>query len=165
MTTQLAQKLAAEAVKQSLEKTQNISPVPSGQNEPSQFRQLLGDMSKETTDFAKSVGMLGETGSIRTKFDVIPAEQIKVSESDFKTSHDPSAKNTMVDFLSNVNDLQGRMDSIVSEVLYSGKKFSMQELMAIQAQVFHVAQVTELTVKVADQGVSSTKTVLNTQIQ
>jgi len=164
MSTQLAQKLGQEMIKQSLEKTKDLSPLQSGGGEQSQFRQLLGNMNSET-DFAKSVGLMDQGESMQKQFDVLPADQIDATGVDFGMSHEPTAKSGMVDFLSNVNNMQGQMDSVVNEVLYSGKKFSMQELLAIQAHVFHVAQVTELTVKVADQGVSSTKTVLNTQIQ
>ena len=45
------------------------------------------------------------------------------------------------------------------------KKFSNQELLAIQAHVFHVAQMTELTVKSVELAVSSFNGVMNTQIQ
>jgi len=71
----------------------------------------------------------------------------------------------VVDLLGDVNKGQMQMDSMVNQILYSGKKFSNQELLCIQAHVFHFAQMTELTVKVAEQGVSSVKSVLNTQIQ
>jgi len=66
--------------------------------------------------------------------------------------------------LSEVNKGQMQMDSLVNHVLYSGKKFSQQELLVVQAHVFHYAQMTELTVKVAEQGVSSFKSVMNTHV-
>lgn len=77
----------------------------------------------------------------------------------------PEASGKVLDLLGDVNKGQMQMDSLVNHILYSGKKFSNQELLVIQAHVFHFAQMTELTVKVAEQGVSSVKSVLNTQVQ
>ena len=77
----------------------------------------------------------------------------------------PDASEKVLDMLGEVNKGQLQMDSLVNHILYSGKRFSNQELLVIQAHVFHFAQMTELTVKVAEQGVSSVKAVLNTQVQ
>jgi len=77
----------------------------------------------------------------------------------------PGGSEKVVNLLGEVNKGQMQMDSLVNHILYSGKKFSNQELLVIQAHVFHFAQMTELTVKVAEQSVSSVKSVLNTQVQ
>ena len=77
----------------------------------------------------------------------------------------PDASGKVLDMLGEVNKGHMQMDSLVNHILYSGKRFSNQELLVIQAHVFHYAQMTELTVKVAEQGVSSVKAVLNTQVQ
>jgi hypothetical protein len=77
----------------------------------------------------------------------------------------PETSAKVVDMLGDVNKGQMQMDSLVNHVLYSGKRFSNQELLVIQAHVFHFAQMTELTVKVAEQSISSVKSVLNTQVQ
>jgi hypothetical protein len=77
----------------------------------------------------------------------------------------PNTGERILDMLGEVNKGQIQMDSIVNHILYSGQKFSSQELLVIQAHVFHFAQMTELTVKVAEQGVSSLKSVFNTQVQ
>jgi hypothetical protein len=66
--------------------------------------------------------------------------------------------------LSEVNKGQLQMDSMVNEILYSGKKFGNQELLAIQAHIFQFAQMTEMTVKVAEHGIGSVRTVLQTQM-
>lgn len=77
----------------------------------------------------------------------------------------PQGGRKIVQMLSEVNKGQMQMDTMVNQILYSGKRFSNQELLAIQAHVFHFAQMTELTVKVAEQGVSAVKNIQNTQIQ
>ncbi len=73
--------------------------------------------------------------------------------------------NKVVNLLSEVNKGQMQMDGMVNQVLHSDKKFSNQELLAIQAHVYHYAQMAELTVKVAEHGTTSVKQVLNTQVQ
>lgn len=77
----------------------------------------------------------------------------------------PEGSQKIVQMLSQVNEGQLQMDSMVNQILYSDKRFSNQELLAIQAHVFNLAQMTELTVKVAEQGVNSIKTIQNTQVQ
>ena len=77
----------------------------------------------------------------------------------------PKGIDRVIDLLSQVNDDQLKMHNTVQQVMMSGKRFSNQELLAIQAYIFNVAQTTELVVKTADQGVSSLKTVMNTNIQ
>jgi len=78
---------------------------------------------------------------------------------------EPNTSQKLVDLLGEVNKGQIQMDSLVNNILYSERKFSNQELLCIQAHVFHFAQMTELTVKIAEQGVTSIKGVLNTQVQ
>ena len=77
----------------------------------------------------------------------------------------PSGMETIVDLLSEVNHGQMRMDGLLNEILYGSRRFSNQELLAIQAHMYHFSQLTEMTVKVAEQGVSSVKNILNTQVQ
>lgn len=96
----------------------------------------------------------------------IDATSIEVSPMSANIGLEPPAGSTkVVNMLSEVNKGQLQMDSLVNQILYSNKRFSNQELLAIQAHVFHFAQMTELTVKVAEQGVSSIKSIQNTQIQ
>lgn len=118
------------------------------------------------TEFADQLGMKDKG--------IDPTGKMKVLEGDavsFEPTNEvaeitkPEASEKILDMLGDVNKGQMQMNSLVDHVLYSGKKFSNQELLVVQAHVFHFAQMTELTVKVAEQGISSIKSVLNTQVQ
>lgn len=117
-------------------------------------------------EFAEQLGILDKS--------IVPTENMKALEGDavsFAPTDQvtevgrPEASEKLLDLLGEVNEGQMQMDSLVNTILHSGRKFSNQELLVIQAHVFHFAQMTELTVKVAEQGVSSVKSVLNTQVQ
>ncbi len=117
-------------------------------------------------DFANQVGALGNSISPTDNLQVIEGNSVSFTPSEGVTEVSrPEASEKLISMLGDVNEGQMQMDSLVNHVVHSGKKFSNQELLVIQAHVFHFAQMTELTVKVAEQGVSSVKSVLNTQVQ
>jgi type I site-specific restriction-modification system R (restriction) subunit len=157
-------KLAATAVEKAAKNSAKEVSSPL-QNSDSPFKQMLQEMDIGQ-DMAKMLGMGQETSLGAGKMEAISADGIKLDPSEMNVGlEEPKGAEKIVDMLSEVNKGQMQMDNLVNEILYSGKKFSNQELLAIQAHVFHFAQMTELTVKVAEQGVSSVKTVLNTQVQ
>ena len=118
------------------------------------------------TEFADMLGMGNQKIDPTAKMQTLQADGVSFSpvEKVTKISR-PEVGEKVLDMMGEVNKGQMQMDSLVNHVLYSGKRFSNQELMVIQAHVFHFAQMTELTVKVAEQGVSSVKSVINTQVQ
>ena len=118
----------------------------------SEFANQLGMLDKEISPTAKVQALDGDAVSFQPLNEVTEVSR-------------PEASKKLLDMLGDVNEGQMQMDSLVDNILNSGKKFSNQELLVIQAHVFHFAQMTELTVKVAEQGVSSIKSVLNTQVQ
>lgn len=71
----------------------------------------------------------------------------------------------LVDMLADFNQQQVHMDGLINAVMYGKKKFNNEELLVIQAHVFNVAQLTEMTVKTVEMTVSGFKGVMNTQIQ
>lgn len=156
-------KLNTEALSKAVTKVgEGANQAPEGRS----FKEILGDMDSGV-DFAQTLGMGGQQ-------DISPASQVQALGGDaveFQPAADavelekPAASEKILDMMGEVNKGQLQMDSLVNHVLYSGRKFSNQELLVIQAHVFHFAHMTELTVKVAEQGVSSVKSVLNTQIQ
>lgn len=138
-----------------------VQPLQEG----SSFKQMLNslDTGQEMVDL---LGIGKDTNLGSGKMSAISAEAIKINPAEMSVGLEPpQGTEKIVSMLSEVNKGQMQMDNLVNEILYSGKRFSNQELLAIQAHVFHFAQMTELTVKVTEQGVSSVKTVLNTQIQ
>lgn len=118
-----------------------------------EFADMLGATSAQETGPSGQMQALGGDGVAFTPLD------------DVTGIGKPEATQRVVEMLGDVNKGQLQMDSLVNHILYSGKRFSNQELLVVQAHVFHFAQMTELTVKVAEQGVSSVKSVLNTQVQ
>ena len=140
-----------------------------GQNKPlrggTAFKDMLNNM-QSATEFAEKLGVtsnnIDPTGNMRS----LPGTDVAFTPVDTVTEvGDPQVSKKVVDMLSEVNQGQMQMDSMINQILYSGKKFNPQELLAIQAHVHHYAQMAELTVKVAVHGISSVKQVLNTQVQ
>lgn len=155
-------KLSSDALGKAVEKSQGMAkPLEQGTS----FKEVLNniDVGKE---FAEQLGIGDASFQPTGKMQTLEANAVNFKPGDEVTSiGKPETSRKIVDMLSEVNKGQMQMDSLVNNILYSGKKFSNQELLCIQAHVFHYAQMTELTVKVAEQGVSSVKAVLNTQVQ
>ena len=117
-------------------------------------------------EFAAQMGMLDKSIAPTENLQALKGDDVSFTPTDQVTEVGrPEASTKLLDLLGEVNEGQMQMDSLVNNILQRGKKFSNQELLVIQAHVFHFAQMTELTVKVAEQGVSSIKSVLNTQVQ
>lgn len=76
-----------------------------------------------------------------------------------------SGTSTVVELLQDVNTSHMKMDQFYSALLDGTKQYSMQELMLIQAKIYQLSQVTEMCIKVTQEGVSSVKSTLNTQVQ
>jgi len=157
-------KLSSEALGKAVTKSEGA--VSAIQPQGSSFKDIFNQIDTTGQSFAESLGIgnatIDPTGNMQSLtgngINFKPGEEaVGVGK--------PDSTQKVVDLLGDVNKGQMQMDSMVNQILYSGKKFSNQELLCIQAHVFHFAQMTELTVKVAEQGVSSVKSVLNTQIQ
>ena len=154
-------KLGQQALSKATSKTEQLKPI----NNKGGFAEVLNNM-QSAEDFARSLGMTSGKIESAKGMQALPANGVDFSPVDSVTRSDgPQVSKKVVDMLSEVNDGQIQMDSLVSQILHSENKFNPQELLAIQAHVHHYAQMAELTVKVAEHGISSTKQVLNTQVQ
>jgi hypothetical protein len=162
----IVSQLNSSALGKAVGNSEGMAKVAGQQQQGTSFKEVLGSMDSGA-DFAKDLGLAGQQ-------DASPASQMVSIEGqgvDFMPTEKltqvgkPEASEKLLDMLGEVNKGQMQMDTLVNHVLYSGKQFSNQELLVIQAHVFHFSQMTELTVKVAEQGVSSVKAVLNTQVQ
>jgi hypothetical protein len=155
-------KLNSKALTKAVAKTEGLSKqVDKG----AKFKDVLNKM-EVGTEFADMLGMGNQNIDPTAKMQSLQADGVSFSPADKVTEISrPQVGDKVLDMMGEVNKGQMQMDSLVNHVLYSGKRFSNQELMVIQAHVFQFAQMTELTVKVAEQGVSSVKSVLNTQVQ
>lgn len=163
-----AAKLGKTAIEASKKAVPDQPAQPLGNSAPqeSPFKQLLTDMDSGAK-FAESVGVSPADlqpgpGAVQamTAEGITPLPEW-LDVGGVKTS----GIDSVVDMLGEVNQGQMKMDHFLNEILYGGKQFSNQELLAIQAHIYHFAQLTELTVKVAQEGVSSVKSILNTQVQ
>ncbi len=163
-------KLAAKVIEKSVtdvNRQQAMGGVGGGfQDQVSPFQQMLNSV-EGGEQFAANIGVGNQNiGLPSHHVNSISADGIPIDTANYNVGlNQPDGINKVVDLLSEVNNGQMQMEGMVNQILYSGKKFNNQELLAIQAHVFHFAQVTELVVKAADQGVSSVKSVLNTNIQ
>lgn len=156
----ISTKVLEEALKNTQEQTKGVEPGDSS------FKETLNS-TEESFNFAEMVG--GEQNNKVVPnggAQVMSAESVSFDATLQSTgSAEPVGGKNVVEMLSSFNDQQMQMDSLVNEIMYGGKRFNNQELLAIQAHVFHVAQLTEMTVKTVELGVSSLKGVMNTQIQ
>lgn len=156
-------KLNSQAIAKVVDKAGESATSPQGKTS---FKQVLDAATVEGKEFAEMLGMAEVDGEPARQLGAVSAVDVGYTPSaDIIGVGKPEGGQTVVNLLAEVNKGQLQMDSLVNHVMYSGKRFSNQELLVIQAHVFHYAQMTELTVKVAEQGVSSAKSVLNTQIQ
>ncbi|MFH1874125.1 MAG: hypothetical protein ABH859_02940 [Pseudomonadota bacterium] len=155
-------KLSTQALDKAVNKTAGSGQPLAGQNS---FQDVLNNVDAGR-DFAEQLGIGQDIMSRTVDMKSLGANQIDFTPDQAATGiGQPETGKKVLDMLSVVNNGQIQMDSLVNNILYSDKKFSNQELLCIQAHVFHYAQMTELTVKIAEQGVSSVKSVLNTQVQ
>jgi len=156
-------KLNKDALGKAVQKSEGLAQEA---NKGASFKDMMNKV-EGGADFADMVGI----GSDHNKAPIEQMQALNGEDISFMPSEgvtsvgQPEAGQKVVDMLGEVNKGQMQMDSLVNHMLYSGKKFSNQELLVIQAHVFHFSQMTELTVKVAEQSISSVKTVLNTQVQ
>lgn len=162
--TKLSAKVIEKTVTEVAKEQQQLTTRLPGEESP--FQQMLTSMS-DGEGFAANLGMNNaEIGLPSSEINTISAGGIPFDEAQYKVGlGQPDGMQKVVDLLSEVNNGHMQMENLVNQIVFSARRFSNQELLAIQAHVFHFAQVTELVVKAADQGVSSLKTVLNTNIQ
>lgn len=154
-------KLGQQALSKAANRTEQLKPI----DQKGGFAEVLNNM-QSAQDFAQSLGMTSGNVESAKGVRAIPADAVSFSPTDSVTKPDgPQVGRKVVDMLSEVNDGQIQMDSLINQILHSENKFNPQELLAVQAHVYHYAQMAELTVKVAEHGISSTKQVLNTQVQ
>lgn len=157
-------KLGSEVLKKAMENS--LSPEKAMQQPgASPFQDLL-QSTQEAYDFADLLGagdyqLLPDGRAQVISAETIPFDMSQGAEQKFA----PTGGEKIVNMLADFNEQQMHMDSLINEILYGEKRFSNQELLAIQVHVFHVAHMTEVTVKAAELTVTSFKGVMNTQIQ
>lgn len=145
---------------------QAVGDAASSGSKGSSFQDAMSTAENELNmnELSSALGVPAEDlQSGMGQFQAISAEGISVDTTKLQVSN---ASNTdkVVDMLSEVNKGQMQMDNLLNEVLYSGRKFSNQELLVIQAQIHHFSEMTELTVKVAEQAVNNIRQIQNTQV-
>lgn len=130
---------------------------------PSAFADMLDALGGK-----ESAGQLIQPGDVpgNAGFDSIGVPDLEPTADSLAMQEVTPAKGSvMVDLLQDVNKSQMKMDQFYTALLDGTKQYSMQELMLIQAKIYQLSQVTEMCVKVTQEGVSSVKSTLNTQVQ
>ena len=162
VTTKLSTQVMAKALENSQAETAKpVSP------EGGSFKQTM----ESTEAHMRIMDILGVDQQNQVlpsgKMESISAESITLEQDNnaIPKAGGPEGGEKVLNMLADFNNQQSQMDLLVNQIMYGDKKFSNQELMAIQAHVFHIAQMTELTVKSVELAVSSFKGVMNTQIQ
>lgn len=116
-------------------------------------------------DFPKALGIGDNRLLSNSPAQAISADQVAVDPDAVSLQFEKGKNPVFVDLLADFNSQSQRMDTLMNDVIFGNRRYSNQELLVMQAQIFHMAQEVELTVKVAELGVSSFKGVMNTQIQ
>ena len=156
-------KLATQVLQKAYENSQAQNTT--GQPGQSSFQGMM-DATQEAFDVADMMGIEDYKMLPDGKTQSMSAADIPLNVSEGgANSFAPKEGDKVVGMLADFNEQQMHMDHLINEILYGEKKFSNQEMLAIQAHVFHVAQMTEMTVKAAELTVTSFKGVMNTQIQ
>jgi len=158
--------LSSQVVQKAVENSQMEVAKPQASPEGKSFQEILN--STETHKQVLEVLGVNPENQVLPKGNIesLSANSIPLGEDYNAVS--PVSNNTgdkVLNLLSDFNHQQSQMDLLVNQIMYGEKKFSNQELLAIQAHVFHIAQMTELTVKSVELAVSSFKGVMNTPIQ
>lgn len=147
---------------------QAVGDAASSTSKGSSFQDALASADNELNmnDLSSSLGVdANDLSSGMGQFQAISAENVTMDPTKLQVgTGNTSGTDKVVDMLSEVNKGQMQMDSLLNDVLYSGKKFSNQELLVIQAQIHHFSEMTELTVKVAEQAVNNIRQIQNTQV-
>lgn len=153
---QMMQQVQKEA--QQAQKT-GAQPGMEGNKFDKMMTQQVGDVNK-VQDPTK-VGDVKSIDALRAaKMDSInPATQVKTVEGVKETHKSEGIKKLM----GNVMDGQNALDQIIAKAS-SGKQFSNQELLAMQAGVYKFSQELELTSKVVEKATSGVKQTMQTQV-
>ncbi|MDO8494798.1 MAG: hypothetical protein Q7S68_05625 [Deltaproteobacteria bacterium] len=159
-----AGKLSTQVLEKALENTQKENrPMQAGDSPFQDMLQNTEEMMNLSDMLGAGKGQTVPTGDVG----VMSAQDIQFDMSNNGGAYnvDKVQGSSVVGMLSDFNQQQMNMDGLINEIMYGKNKFNNNELLAIQAHVFHVAQMTEMTVKAVELTVSSFKGIMNTQIQ
>lgn len=156
-------KMSQQVMDKALSKSEGVGTPSSG---GSSFKDVMSQVDS-SSQFADALGVFEQVeGKPVDQMQSLGGDGVSFTPGEESmTLSKPNASEKVMDMLAEVNKGHLQMDGIMNQILYSGKKFSMPEMLVIQSHVFQFAQMTELTVKVAEHSVTSVKSVLNTQVQ
>lgn len=141
---------------------------PSAGTSPTEsvFKDVMAQMGNQQ-DMTASMGVPGgDIDPQGEKFRAITAEGFDPLPEHLVTSpQEPSGSHLAMDMLQELNTTGNRMETMFNKLAYNHTTMSMPQMLAMQAHIYLWAQKIEMGVKVASEGVSSLRTVLNTQIQ
>lgn len=159
-------KAAQQMMQQVQQQSQQAGKIGSqaGAEGPGKFDNMLAQQTQQAnrvqdptkvmeTTKAADVLKTAKAGQVDPNLGVKQVEAVK----------DPKKMDGVKRVLSNVMDGQNALDQIISKAS-SGKQFSNQELLAMQAGVYKFSQELELTSKVVEKATSGVKQTMQTQV-
>ncbi len=152
----------AQATQVALEKAGSETAKPaSGTGD---FSQLLAERMEQhgqmTQEILQAFGMSPQAASAPK---AISAAGLSIPTSAIQASQEIRTQGKTLELLTDVNRSALQMDGIV-DLMSSGRHFSPQELLALQAGMHQIVLEVELAGKMVEQGASSFKQINNTQV-
>ena len=149
-----------QVLQKAFENSQTQNQPVSQPGKDSTFQNMLQN-SQEAFDLVDKLGYNETT----MKPQSVSAESIHFDMSqESKNANGLSTGDKLTAMVEDFNYQQHNSDNLVNEIMFSDKKFNNQELLAVQAHVYRMAQETEIVVKAVDFTLSSFKGVMNTQM-
>lgn len=149
--------LAGQAAAEALKDAQNVQAQAPKEPQGAQFDTVV---EAQRVDDATVVRMNTIT-SQHVLHAARPAAQVPPIQTSLNTQ--PRAAQGISQLMSDVMHGQNKLEDIIQMSL-SGRSFSSQELLAMQAGVYRFTQELELTSKVVEKATASVKQTMNTQV-
>lgn len=144
-----------------VQKTAQLNQTQGLNEEVNQLHKMLEDNKASSEQMMEMYG-LGEKDA--PAFRAVSAENVNFDLKSYSQEQDIRSQHKILDLLSEVNRGQLHMESIL-ELATSGRGFKPQELLALQAGVYQIAQELEITSKVAENFSMNVRTLMNTNFQ
>ncbi len=157
-----------KAVSSAVQSSMHTNGASSPAHTPTEtlFKNVMTEMGSQQ-DLSSAFGVNAKDIDPNTpKFDVISAEGFDPIPEHLVTGvQEPNGKQLILEMFENMNHTGNKLETMFNKLSDDKGTLSMQELFRVQSYIYKCVQEIEVGVKVASEGVSSLRTVLNTQIQ
>jgi len=157
-------KAAGDLLKEMKDAQEQLQKKGVGQNQGGQqtsFQQTLQAQQTQNPQQVQNANKINETAKARS---ILQAAKINATQGTTRVGAAAKVeKSRIADLITRLTGGQDRMTGIMNMAL-SGRQFSPQELLALQAGVYRFSQELELTSKVVEKATSGIKQTMNTQV-